>query len=277
MKNNFGDIRDLGDLGGSKIPVAQIPKRIARVIAQANARYGLIGEGDRVIVGLSGGKDSLTLTHALLRMKRIAPFDFELLAITIDYGMGEDLSRLAAHCREYGVPHEIEKTSIFADAPKYIRENSSFCSYFSRMRRGFLYTAARNRGFNTLALAHHLDDAAESFFMNIFNNGKLRSMPVFYKSERGIKVIRPLIAARESWLADCAKANNFPIVGDENCPAFKMNVKMPHARAEMKERLAKLALEKEGAFDRLRRAFCNVQAETFCDERFLGKAGDEED
>ncbi|GHS86861.1 tRNA 2-thiocytidine(32) synthetase TtcA [Campylobacterota bacterium] len=251
-------------------PIASLPKKVTKILAQTNAEYGLIKEGDRVLLGLSGGKDSLTLAHLLLRMQRIAPFDFEFQAITIHYGMGEDLSRLSAHCEEFGIPHIVERTNIFETAGDHIRENSSFCSYFSRMRRGALYGAAKRLGFPILALAHHLDDAAESFFMNIFNNGKLRSMPPVYVSEKhNIKVIRPLIKAREAQLAECARSNGFPIVGDENCPAFQMNVKMPHERAETKLWLSRLEKERSGLFDRMRSAFENIEAAAFYDKRHI--------
>lgn len=249
------------------LPAARLPKRVIRICAQTNARYNLIGEGDRVMLGLSGGKDSLTLAHLLLRMQRIAPFKFDLLAVTINYGMGEDLTALKAHCAEYGIPHHVEETDIFPTAAAHIRENSSFCSYFSRMRRGALYRVAERLGYGTLALAHHLDDAAESFFMNLIHNGKLRSMPPVYTAEAyNIKVIRPLIKVREAQLAECARENNFPLIGDEACPAFAMNVKMPHARAETKAWLHEFEKTRPGLFDQFRHAFETVEAETFFDE-----------
>ena len=253
--------------------VARLPKRVIRLCAQANARYGLIGEGDRVMLGLSGGKDSITLAHLLLRMQKIAPFRFELLAVTIDYGMGEDLTALGAHCAEYGIAHHVEETDIFPTASTHIRENSSFCSYFSRMRRGALYRVAQRLGYGTLALGHHLDDAAESFFMNLIHNGKLRAMsPVYYSEAHKIKVIRPLIKVREAQLAECARENNFPLMGDEACPAFHVNVKMPHARAETKAWLHELEKGRPGLFDQIRHAFETVEAETFFDEAHFKKA-----
>ncbi|MDR3347365.1 MAG: tRNA 2-thiocytidine biosynthesis protein TtcA [Helicobacteraceae bacterium] len=252
--------------------MAQIPKRLIRSFGRVCAQYRLIKDGDRIMLGLSGGKDSLSLAHLLLRAQRHAPIKFELLAVTIDYGMGEDLTRLAAHCAEYGIAHHIEKTDIFQTAADHIRENSSFCSYFSRMRRGALYQSAIRMGFNKLALAHHLDDAAESFFMSLFYGGKLRSMPPVYKAaDYDIELIRPLIKAREAQLAECARQNAFPIVGDENCPAFKMNVKMPHVRSETKQWLHALESEHAGLFDRLRHGFENLDTASFADTRFIRK------
>lgn len=253
-----------------KTPVAALPKRIIREFAKTNERYRLINEGDRVLLGLSGGKDSLTLAHLLLHTKRHAPFSFDFLAVTIDYGMGEMLTDLAAHCAEYGIDHHIEKTSIFENAPSHIRENSSFCSYFSRMRRGALYGVAERLGYGKLALAHHLDDAAETFFMSMIYGGKLRSMPPRYKAaNRGITVIRPLIKIREEQLRECARSNGFPVVGSENCPAFKMKVKMPHARAEIKAKLREWESGRAGLFNQLRHSFESVDAESFADDRFI--------
>ena len=253
-----------------RFPAARLPKRLIRTLAQTNAQYGLIGEGDRVMLGLSGGKDSLALAHLLVRMQRIAPFDFELLAVTVDYGMGEDLSGVAAHCAEYGIPHHIEKSDIFATAADRIRPNSSFCSYFSRMRRGVLYSTAKRLGYGTLALAHHLDDAAESFFMNLFYNGKLRAMaPIYRSEEHDIRVIRPLIKAREEQMSAFVVENGFEPIGDEACPAMQLPVKMPHARAETKVWLKALETQRPELFKHLENGFENLNAESFFDETYL--------
>ena len=177
-----------------------LSKKLIRQVAQANAKFGLIKDGDRVLLGLSGGKDSLALAHLLNRMQAHAPFKFELEAVTLSYGMGEDYSHLHAHCEEHGIKHSVLDSNIYEVSGDTIRENSSFCSYFSRMRRGALYTYALEKGFNKLAIAHHLDDAAESFFMNFIHNGALRTLAPIYQSKRGITVIRPLIFARERLL-----------------------------------------------------------------------------
>jgi tRNA(Ile)-lysidine synthetase-like protein len=253
-----------------KTPVAALPKRVIREFAKTNERYSLINDGDRVLLGLSGGKDSLTLAHLLLHTKRHAPFSFDFLAVTIDYGMGEKLTDLTAHCAKYGINHHIEKTGIFENAANHIRENSSFCSYFSRMRRGALYSVAERLGYGKLALAHHLDDAAETFFMSMLYGGKLRSMPPRYKAtDHNITVIRPLIKVREEQLRECACSNGFPVVGDENCPAFKMKVKMPHARMEIKAKLKEWESSRAGLFNQLRRCFESVDAGSFADDRFI--------
>lgn len=246
-----------------------INKSILRSLGRANAKYGLIQEGDRVLLGLSGGKDSLSLAHALKHTQKVAPFNFTYEAATVAYGMGEVLDILHKHCEKYEIKHTIINTEIFELAKEKIRKNSSFCSFFSRMRRGALYTYALENGFNKLALAHHLDDAAESFFMNFMNNGTLRSMPPIYKADNGIVVIRPLIHVRERQLRDNAILNNLPTVGDEACPAMRFDVKMPHARYETKELLANLEKAHPNLFISLKGAFEKVQINSFCQKEFL--------
>jgi tRNA(Ile)-lysidine synthase TilS/MesJ len=137
------------------------------------------------------------------------------------------------------------------------------------MRRGALYTYALENGFNKLALAHHLDDAAESFFMNFMNNGTLRSMPPIYKADNGLIVIRPLIYVRERQLRDNALLNNLPTVGDEACPAMRFDVKMPHARYETKELLANLEKAHPNLFVSLKGAFEKIQTSSFYQKEFL--------
>jgi len=176
---------------------------------------------------------------------------------------------LHAHCMEHGIEHEIVETQIFDVAQDKIRANSSFCSFFSRMRRGALYTYALEHGYQKLALAHHLDDAVESFFMNFSYNGTLRSMPPIYKAENGLEVIRPLIAVRERQLIDCAKETGMPVVGDEACPAMRFDVKMPVARAQTKAMLAQMEANNTELFVSLKKAFQHLQASSFCDKNYL--------
>jgi len=255
----------------------EISKKLARVIGQTNAEYDLIKEGDKVLVGFSGGKDSLTLIHTLKRMQRIAPFNFEFKAVTITYGMGEQVQFLADHCKEHEIEHEIIDTEIFEISKDKIRKNSSFCSFVSRMRRGYLYTHALEGGFNKLALGHHLDDALESFFMNLFYNGSMRSMPPVYKAENGLMVIRPLIFARERQLRGFADDNEIGVVGDESCPAMRMDIKMPHARANTKELLAKLEANNPQIFVSMKRAFQNFHPSTFFNFDDLDKEENDDD
>lgn len=249
--------------------MVELSKKILRQTGRANAAYGLIGEGDKVLLGLSGGKDSLSLLHVLAHMQKVAPFDFSFKAVTVSYGMGEDYSKLHAHCEAYGIAHEVIDTNVYALAGEKIRKNSSFCSFFSRMRRGALYTYALENGFNKLALAHHLDDAAESFFMNFMYNGALRSLAPKYTAENGLVVIRPFIHVRERQLRDNATKNNLEVIGDEACPAMRFDVKMPHARASTKTLLASLETDHPKLFVSLKSAFERIHTSSFMDPEQL--------
>ncbi len=243
---------------------ARLSKRLLRVFGKTNVQFELIKEGDRVLVGLSGGKDSLSLIHLLKNMQRHAPFDFEFLACTVSYGMeGEDYTSLHQHCLDYGIKHVVYETKIYDIAQDTIREGSSFCSYFSRMRRGALATYAEDNGFNKIALGHHFDDAVESFFMNMFYNGVMRSMAPIYKAQRDFHIIRPLIEARESQLRAFATDNGFETIGDEACPAMRIATKAPYARANTKEWLEKLESEHEDIFKRIKASFKHIHDDTF--------------
>lgn len=249
----------------------ELSKKITKVVGKTNAEYDLIKEGDKVMVGFSGGKDSTTLIHALNHLKRKAPYNFEFKAVTVTYGMGEQVQFLADHCKEHGIEHEIVDTQIFELSKEKIRKNSSFCSFFSRMRRGYLYSTALEQGYNKLALGHHLDDAMESFFMNFLYNGALRSMPPIYKAENGLEVIRPLIFCRERQLRAFAQNNELSVIGDEACPAMRFDIKMPHARAKTKELLEKMEEENPQMFISMKAAFNNIQTSTFFDKDLLDR------
>lgn len=247
----------------------KLSKKIMSKLGKTNAEFELIQEGDKILVGLSGGKDSLTLVHALKEQQRRAPFKFEFLAVTIGYGMGENFDKLIAHCKEYDIPHIIHDTNVYSLAEDKIRKNSSFCSFFSRMRRGYLYSVAKEHGCNKVALGHHLDDAAESFFMNFMYNGQMRSLAPKYTADNGLVVIRPLIQMRERQLAAAALENGMPTVGDEACPSMRFDVKMPYARANTKEMLAKMEKEFPSLFKSLNAAFKNISVDSFFEKEYF--------
>ena len=250
-------------------PLPNFSKKAIKLFGQTNAEFGLICEGDRVLVALSGGKDSITMLHLINRLKKIAPYNFEFTAVTLSYGMGENLSFLTEHCQSFGIEHVVIDSKIYEIAQTSIRENSSFCSFFSRMRRGSLYTYALENGYNKLALGHHLDDAAESFFMNLFNNGSMRSLAPRYTATNGIVVIRPLIQMREAVMRNFATENGFEVIGDEACPAMNFKVKMPYKREETKEFLRELEKSKPALFTMISSAFRHIHEETFFDTNRL--------
>ncbi|MDQ7066536.1 MAG: ATP-binding protein [Sulfurimonas sp.] len=241
----------------------KLSKKIMSKLGRTNAEFGLIEEGDKILVGLSGGKDSLTMIHAMKEQQRRAPFEFEFIAVTVSYGMGENYDALAKHCQENGIKHIIKETQTYELAKEKIRKNSSFCSFFSRMRRGYLYSVAKELKCNKVALGHHLDDAAESFFMNFIYNGQMRSLAPKYTADNGLVVIRPLIQMRERQLSAFVLDNDLVAIGDEACPAMRFDVKMPHARANMKIMLNKMEQEFPQLFTSLNAAFKNISVDSF--------------
>ena len=235
-------------------------------LGKTNGEFELIEEDDKILVGLSGGKDSLTMIHAMKEQQRRAPFDFEFVAVTISYGMGENYDALINHCKEYEIPHVVKDTKVFELAKEKIRKNSSSCSFFSRMRRGYLYSSAEELGCNKVALGHHMDDAAESFFMNFIYNGQMRSLAPKYRAGNGLIVIRPLIQMRERQLSAFVMENSLHAIGDELCPSMHFQEKMPHARASMKVMLSKMEKDFPSLFVSMNAAFKNISVESFFDK-----------
>lgn len=224
------------------------PKSLLRPVGRAIADFHMIRAGDRVLLGVSGGKDSLSLLHILLHLQRHAPVQFELGAVTVDPQVeGFDPSPLQRVMADLGVPYAYRAQAIMEQA-KQNMGNDSFCAYCSRMKRGIMYDAARKGGYNVLALAQHTDDFAESFLMSAFHGGKLRTMKACYMNDAGdVRVIRPLVYARERQLAAFAQDAGLPVIRD-NCPAC---FDMPTQRQHMKELLAGEEHANKGLFKSL--------------------------
>ena len=184
-------------------------------------QYDMINDGDRIAVGVSGGKDSVCLLAAMANLLRFYPCKFELVAITVDPRFGGeegDYSQIEELCKKLDVEYIIKRTQL-AEVIFDIRKESNPCSLCARMRRGALHDAAKEAGCNKIALGHHLDDVAETFIMNLFNGGTLDCfMPVTYLSRKDIYMIRPLIFARESDCARVVRRENLPVVKSK-CPA----------------------------------------------------------
>lgn len=203
-------------------------------------QYEMIKEGDRIAIGVSGGKDSVALLAGMANLRRFYPEKFEIVAITLDPrfgGVDGDFSQIEKLCAELDVEYVIKRTQL-AEVIFDIRKESNPCSLCARMRRGALHDAAKEHGCNKIALGHHLDDVAETFVMNLFNGGTLDCfMPVTYLSRKDIYMIRPMIFARESDCARVVRRENLPTV-KSNCPADGTT-----ERQEVKEMLS--ALEKK--------------------------------
>lgn len=224
------------------------PKSLLRPVGRAIADFDMIRAGDRVLLGVSGGKDSLALLHILLHLQRHAPVQFEVGVVTVDPRVeGFDPSPLQQVMTDLGVPYFYRAQAIMEQA-KQNMGNDSFCAYCSRMKRGVMYDAARKGGYNVLALAQHMDDLAKTFLMSAFHGGKLRTMQAHYVNDAGdIRVIRPLVYARERQTAAFARDAQLPVIRD-NCPAC---FAMPTERMHMKELLAAEERRNRGLFKSL--------------------------
>ncbi|OGI52925.1 MAG: tRNA 2-thiocytidine(32) synthetase TtcA [Candidatus Muproteobacteria bacterium RIFCSPHIGHO2_12_FULL_60_33] len=212
------------------------PKPLLRAAGSAIADFSMLRPGDRVLLGLSGGKDSLSLLHVLLDLRDKSPLRFELGAATVDPCIeGFDPSFLKDYVSILGVPYFYRRQDIVGRALKTMR-GDSFCAYCSRMRRGILYATAREQGYNVLALAHHLDDLAESFLMSAFYGGSLRTMKAHYVNDAGdLRIIRPFVYARERQTRDFALRAGLPAIMD-NCPAcFRMPTQRMHIKSLLSE------------------------------------------
>lgn len=180
--------------------------------------FNMIDEGDKIAVGLSGGKDSIVLLHALYYLRKFYPKHFDILAITIDPGTeGFSTSTLEKMCKDLGVELVVYKSNI-AKVVFEIRKETNPCSLCANMRRGMLNSVAIENGCNKIALGHHADDAMETFLMSVLLNGKIHTFaPVTYLSRSDVKVIRPMIYADEKTIRQAVKEKNFPVL-DKCCP-----------------------------------------------------------
>lgn len=186
----------------------------------AMQKYDMISPGDKIAVGVSGGKDSVALLYALSQMRRFYPAEFDVAAITLDPcfgGVSADYSAIEKLCEDIGVEYVIRRTQLW-ELIFEVRKEENPCSLCARMRRGILHDEAKKAGCNKIALGHHLDDAVETFYMNLLKGGNIGCFsPVTYLSRRDITLIRPMIYADESEVAGAAKHEGLPIVKSK-CP-----------------------------------------------------------
>lgn len=242
----------------------ELSKKLLRIVGQTNAKYKMFEQNDKILLALSGGKDSMILAHLLKHFSSVSPLNWSFEAVTVSYGIGENFIPIKEHFKQYDITHDVIDTKIFEFGKEKIRSNTTFCSFCSRLRRGYLYTYALKHGFNKIAIAHHFDDAAESFFMNFSFNGALRTLAPKYTAENGLIIIRPLILARERQIRDCAIKNNIPIMNEEeSCPAKQYGGKEPTARADTKQMLLNLEKQNPKFFISLKSAFENIHKDTF--------------
>ncbi|WP_110462394.1 ATP-binding protein [Ruminiclostridium sufflavum] len=188
-------------------------QRIIGQVRRAIQDYNMIEEGDKIAVGVSGGKDSMTLLIALQQLQRFFPKKFELEAISLTMGIGnEDFTPIAEYFRQIGINYTIEET-IIGKIVFEIRQEHNPCSMCANLRRGALHNSAKRLGCNKVALGHHRDDAIETLLLSTFYEGRIHTFsPVTYLSKKDLYLIRPLIYTEESEIKDIVKSGQLPIV-----------------------------------------------------------------
>ena len=198
---------------------ADLARRIVRDVGKAVGDFGLIEDGDRIMVCVSGGKDSYALLETLRTLQRKAPVRFELIAVHLDQGQpGYDGAPLAKWLVDEGYEHHIVREDTYSIVIERVAEGSTYCSLCSRLRRGNLYRIAREEGCSAVVLGHHRDDILETFFMNLFQGGRLATMPPKLLNEDGdLLVCRPLAFVAEADCQKFAKAMNYPIIPCDLC------------------------------------------------------------
>jgi tRNA 2-thiocytidine biosynthesis protein TtcA len=203
----------------SRNDVGKLEQRLRRQTGRAIADFNMIGAGDRVMVCLSGGKDSYTLLDMLLRLRARAPVDFEILAVHLDQKQpGYDPQVMRDYFRRLDVEHHIIEQDTYSVVKRVIPEGRTMCGLCSRLRRGILYTFAAEQGVTRIALGHHRDDIVETLFLNMFFGAKLKSMPPKLQSDDGRHiVVRPLAYCCESDIAAYAAAQAYPIIPCNLC------------------------------------------------------------
>lgn len=194
-------------------------RRILSYLRRAVDDYKMIQDGDKIAVGLSGGKDSILTMLALANLRRFYPNKFELIAITLDMGLeGFDVTPLRKLCEENNVEYHVEKTHI-KEIVFDIRKEKNPCSLCANLRRGILYDTAKKMGCNKVALGHHMDDAMETLFMSLIYEGRIHTFsPVTYLSRKDIHIIRPMVYVPEKEVKRYIKQNEIAVV-KSTCPA----------------------------------------------------------
>ena len=244
----------------------KLAKRLRRQVGEAIADFDMIGAGDRVMVCLSGGKDSYTLLHVLRQLQAKAPVRFELVAVNLDQkqpGFPEHV--LPDYLKSRGVPYHILEQDTYSVVTRVIPAGKTMCSLCSRLRRGALYTYAEANGFTKIALGHHRDDIVATLFLNMFYHGSLKAMPPKLRSDDGKHVvIRPLAYCRESDIATYAEARQFPIIPCNLCGS-QDNLQ----RKVVKGMLEEWERQQPGRIDNIFRAIANVAPSQLADPKLF--------
>jgi tRNA 2-thiocytidine biosynthesis protein TtcA len=254
----------------------KLAKRLRRQVGQAIADYGMIEDGDKVMVCLSGGKDSYTMLDLLLQLQKKAPVRFELVAVNLDQKQpGFPEHALPDYLASLGVPYTIIEQDTYSVVKRVVPEGKTMCSLCSRLRRGALYQHAKDHGFTKIALGHHRDDLVATFFMNLFFHAKLATMPPKLLSDDGEHlVIRPLATVREADIADYAEWKQFPIIPCTLCGSQE-NLQ----RKQVGKMMAQWEKDHPGRIDTIAKSLADVRPSQLADASLfdfaaLGRRGD---
>ena len=249
-------------------------KRLRRQVGQAVTDYGMIEEGDRIMVCLSGGKDSYAMLDLLLGLKQSAPVDFKLVAVNLDQkqpGFPEHI--LPNYLESLGVEWHVIEKDTYSVVQRVVPEGKTTCGLCSRLRRGTLYEHARTHGMTKIALGHHLNDIVETFFLNLFHGASLKAMPPKLLSDAGDNIIiRPLAYCREDDLARLAEIRDYPIIPCNLCGS-QPNLQ----RQQIKQMLKDWERAQPGRTMSIFRALGNISPSQLCDRNlfdFIGLAAD---
>jgi tRNA 2-thiocytidine biosynthesis protein TtcA len=244
----------------------KLVKRLQRNTAQAIIDFNMIGEGDRVMVCLSGGKDSYTLLDMLMALQKRAPVRFELLAVNLDQKQpGFPADVLPAYASQVGIPFHVIEQDTYRVVKRVVPEGKTTCGLCSRLRRGALYRFAAENGITRIALGHHRDDIIETLFLNLFYGGRIKAMPPKLLSDDGDHVvIRPLAYCSERDIARYAATRNFPIIPCDLCGS-QPNLQ----RQAIKEMLTTWKRKHPGRIENIFRAIGNVSPSQLADRELF--------
>lgn len=244
--------------------LAKLEKKLLHYTGKAIADFNMIQKGDRVMLCLSGGKDSFTLLHLLNQLRKRSNNKFELFSFTLDQGQpGWNDSGLRSWMEQHRIPFEVYKQDTYSVVIEKVPENKTYCSLCSRLRRGSIYSYAAKHGFSKIALGHHRDDLIQSLMMSILYNGEIKSMPpkLLTDSQDHI-VIRPLVYCQEQDIAEFAELMEFPIIPCNLCGSQE-NL----ARQRVKQLIKELAAENEKIPSNMLHALQALQPSQLMDKR----------